>query len=164
MYWCVRHKTPHDEEFKIIVFSPSFVLHYINEVLWLVSLGRLKYVHTAPYRSRFRTCGVPTHTLSTRGLGLLTQRFPTRIIRGSPAPFAFATLSRIRFSITLLTVFVNFKTLSTIIHRPSSYQQLVDSTDGLINSWLISKNPYQQSIDDKELIVDKVVLINKEPY
>jgi len=39
-------------------------------------------------------------------------------------------------------------------------------TDGLINSWLISKNknPYQQSIDDKELTVDKVVLINKDPY
>ena len=32
------------------------------------------------------------------------------------------------------------------------------------HSWLISKNPYQQVIDDKELIVDKVVLINKDPY
>ena len=31
-------------------------------------------------------------------------------------------------------------------------------------TWLISKNPYQQSIDEKELIVDKVVLINKEPW
>ncbi len=28
-------------------------------------------------------------------------------------------------------VFVNFQTLSTIINRPSSYQQLVDITDGL---------------------------------
>jgi hypothetical protein len=37
-------------------------------------------------------------------------------------------------------------------------------THGLINSWLISQNPYQQSIADNELIVDKVVLINKEPY
>ena len=45
-------------------------------------------------------------------------------------------------------------------------QQLVDNTnlyDGLINSWLVSKNPYQQSIVDNELIFDKVVLINKEP-
>jgi len=29
---------------------------------------------------------------------------------------------------------------------------------------LISKSPYQQLVDDKELIVDKVVLINKHPY
>jgi hypothetical protein len=29
---------------------------------------------------------------------------------------------------------------------------------------LISKSPYQQLVDDKELIVDKVVLINKDPY
>ena len=35
--------------------------------------------------------------------------------------------------------------------------------DGLINSWLISKSPYQQLVDDKELIVDKVVLSNKDP-
>ena len=35
---------------------------------------------------------------------------------------------------------------------------------GLINSWLISKSPYQQLVVDKELIVDKVVLINKDPY
>jgi hypothetical protein len=28
---------------------------------------------------------------------------------------------------------------------------------------LIRKNPSQQSIDDKELIVDKFVLINKKP-
>ena len=62
-----------------------------------------------------------------------------------------------------LPVFVNFQTLSTI-HRPSIYQQLVDTTMGFINSWLISKNPYQQSIGDKELIVDNVVLINKDPY
>jgi hypothetical protein len=41
---------------------------------------------------------------------------------------------------------------------------LVDSHDGLINCWLISKSPYQQLVDDKELIVDKVVLINKHPY
>ena len=41
---------------------------------------------------------------------------------------------------------------------------MVDSHDGLINCWLISKSPYQQLVDDKELIVDKVVLINKQPY
>ena len=35
----VRKATPHDEELKIIVFSPSFVLHLINEVLRLVPLG-----------------------------------------------------------------------------------------------------------------------------
>jgi hypothetical protein len=41
----VRKTTPPDEEFKIIVFSSSFVLHYINEVLfthypekWIVSV------------------------------------------------------------------------------------------------------------------------------
>ena len=47
----VRKATPPDEELKIIVFSPSFVLHLINEVLRLVPLGRLKYVHTGAYRS-----------------------------------------------------------------------------------------------------------------
>ncbi len=64
----VRKTTTSDEEFKIIVFSPSFVLHYINEVLWLVSLGHLKYVHTGVYHSWFHTCGGLTHTLSTPGL------------------------------------------------------------------------------------------------
>ena len=29
---------------------------------------------------------------------------------------------------------------------------------------MISKSPYQQLVVDKELIVDKVVLINKDPY
>ena len=48
--WLRKVASP-DEEFKIIVFSP-FVLHYINEVLRLVSLWRLKYVGTAPYRTR----------------------------------------------------------------------------------------------------------------
>jgi hypothetical protein len=47
------------------------------------------------------SCGLLTHTLSTRDLRLLTQRFATRIIRGSPAPFAFDTLSRVRFFSTL---------------------------------------------------------------
>jgi hypothetical protein len=41
--------------------------------------------------------------------------------------------------------------------------QLSSTDPRAVNSWLISKNPYQQSIDDKKLIVDKVVLINKEP-
>ena len=37
--------------------------------------------------------------------------------------------------------------------------------DGLFNSWLVGQNPYQQSITDNGgLIVDKVVLINKDPY
>ena len=35
--------------------------------------------------------------LDTRGRRRVTQRFPTRIIRDSPALFAFATLSRVRF-------------------------------------------------------------------
>ena len=47
----VRKTTPPDEELKIIVFSPSFVLHYIDEVLRLVPLGRLKYDHTGAYHS-----------------------------------------------------------------------------------------------------------------
>ena len=47
------------------------------------------------------------------------------------------------------------------LSNSKSYQH-----DGLINSLLIGQNPYhcQQSIPDNELIVDKVVLINKEPY
>ena len=68
----VRKATTNDEEFKIIVLSPSFVLHYINEVLRLVFPGRLKDV-AYPWHS---TCGILTHTLSTLGLRLLTQRFP----------------------------------------------------------------------------------------
>ena len=61
-----------------------------------------------------------------------------------------------------LTSFVNFQILSTIIHRLTtinswlttrwSYQQLVDKS-----------SPYQQSISDNELKVDKVVLVNKDP-
>ncbi len=81
----VRKTTTPDEELKIIVFSPAFVLHYINEVLRLVSLGHLKYVHTGAYHSWLRTCGALTHTLSTRGRRRLTQRFPTHIISDSPA-------------------------------------------------------------------------------
>jgi hypothetical protein len=45
------------------------------------------HVHTGPYHSRFHTCGPLTHTLSTYGLRRLSQRFPTSIIRDSPAPF-----------------------------------------------------------------------------
>ena len=40
----VRKTTPTDEELKIIPFSPSFVLHLINEVLRFIALGRLKNV------------------------------------------------------------------------------------------------------------------------
>ncbi len=73
----VRKTTPPDEEFKIFVFSPSFVLHYINEVLCLVFPGHLKDVrivvcHIAVYHI---TCGLLTHTLSTHGLRLLTLFF-----------------------------------------------------------------------------------------
>ena len=39
-----------------------------------------------------------------------------------------------------------------------SYQQLVDKT-----RWSY-QDPYQESIADNELIVDKVDLMNKEPY
>ncbi len=46
----VTKATPTDEELKIIPFSPSFVLHLINEVLRLVALGRLEYVHTGEHR------------------------------------------------------------------------------------------------------------------
>ncbi len=68
-----------------------------------------------------------------------------------------------------LTVFVNFQILSTIIHRLSpslsEWQQLVDNTMVLSETYQqLVENPYQQSISDNELIVDKVVLINKESY
>ncbi len=45
----VRKATTNDEEFKIIVLSPSFVIHYINEVLCLVFPGRLKDVSIVAY-------------------------------------------------------------------------------------------------------------------
>ena len=52
-----------------------------------------------------RTFAVPSQVcligascwLDTRGRRRVTQRFPTRIIRDSPALFAFPTLSRVRF-------------------------------------------------------------------
>ena len=62
--------TPPDEEFKIIVFSPSFVLHYINEVLSLVFPGLLKDVRIDVSHI---TCGLLTHTLSTHGRRRVTQ-------------------------------------------------------------------------------------------
>ena len=151
----VRKDTSPDEELKIIVFSPSIVLHYINEVLLLVSLGHLKYVHTGVYRSLLLTRGDLTHTVSTHGRRRLTQRFPTRIIRGSPAPFAFATFSRLRFFHSSSSEGWNFFFRKTKkqsnFHFPNlinyhqqtlQYQQLVDSRDGLFNSWLIRKSPY----------------------
>ena len=82
-----------------IHFSP-WVLHYINEVLCLVSSWRLQRVGTVPCHTRFPTCGVLSNTFCTHGLRLLTHRFPTRIIWGSPDLFAFVTLSRIRISNT----------------------------------------------------------------
>jgi hypothetical protein len=51
--------------------------------------------------------GLTLFTFSTLGLELLTHRFRTYIIRGSPDPFVFATLSRIRFFITHLPIFTN---------------------------------------------------------
>jgi hypothetical protein len=33
-----------------------------------------------------------------------------------------------------------------------------------MNRWLIGQDPYQQLISDNELMVDMVVLINKELY
>ena len=58
----VRKATPPDEELKIIVFSPSFVLHLINDVLWLVPLGHLKYVHNARITADFAPVELsPTH-------------------------------------------------------------------------------------------------------
>ena len=64
MYWCVRHKE------------------------W-----PLQRVGPAPCLPRFPICGVLTHTFWT-WLRLLTHRFPTRMIRGSPDLFCFVTLSR----------------------------------------------------------------------
>ena len=79
----VRKATSPDEELKIIVFFPSFVLHLINDVLRIVPLGHLKYVHTGAYLS----------WLHTRRRRRVTQRFPTHIIRDSPAHFVFLTSS-----------------------------------------------------------------------
>ena len=62
-----------------------------------------------------------------------------------------------------LSPLCQFPNLINYHQQTLQYQQLVDTTDGLINSWLIRKSPYQQLVVDKELIVDKVVLINKEP-
>jgi hypothetical protein len=50
----VRKVTPPDEELKIIVFSP-LALHYINEVLRLLTTWRLEGVATCPCRTRFPT-------------------------------------------------------------------------------------------------------------
>jgi len=74
-----------------------FLLHYINEVLRLVSLWHLKYVDTVPYHTTrishlWSLYRVLTRTLSTHGLELLFHTFPTHIIRGSPDLFAFDTL------------------------------------------------------------------------
>jgi hypothetical protein len=62
---------------------------------------------------------------------MVTQRFPTRIIRGSPAPFAlsaiaerFLTLSRLRFFITLLHFFT--AVLSAFGAPQRSVRQTVD--------------------------------------
>jgi hypothetical protein len=44
------------------------------------------------------------------------------------------------------------------------FLNLINYHLGLINSWLIGQNLYQQSIADNVLIVDNDVLINKEPY
>jgi hypothetical protein len=77
----VRKVTPPDEELKIIVFIP-FVLHYIiNEVLRLLTSWGLEGVVTCACCNRFPTCGVLTHTFSTRGFRVITDRFATRIIR-----------------------------------------------------------------------------------
>ena len=56
-------------------------------------------------------------------------------------------------------------TLSGKVECLCACEDRASSPTGLVprNSWLISKSPYQQLVDDKELIVDKVVLINKEP-
>jgi hypothetical protein len=77
-------------------FISPFVFHYINEVLRLLTWRRLEGVVTCACCTRFPTFGVLTHTFSNRGLGLLTHRFPTHIIRGSPDLFAFYTPYRIR--------------------------------------------------------------------
>jgi hypothetical protein len=62
-----------------------------------------------------------------------------------------------------ITHYPGFPNLINYHQQTLQYQQLVDSTDGLINSWLIRKSPHQQLVVDKELIVDKIVLINKDP-
>jgi len=50
----------------------------------------------------------------------------------------------------------------SLLYWNLQYQQLVDSTMFLYQQ-LVDKYPYQQSIDDKEFMVDKVVLVNKDP-
>jgi hypothetical protein len=58
-----------------------------------------------------------------------------------------------------------FQILSTIIHRLSVLSTCLFDKPMLLSSWWICQDPYQQSIADSsnELIVDNVVLINKEP-
>ena len=108
----------------------------------------------------------------TPDCGVLTHRFPTRITRGSPAPFAFATLSRIRFFITLTTCrflgtykknpeklkVVKFSQCDTTWRTdmggigahifPGKWVVSVpvrtkDQVEALLNRWLVRKNPYQ---------------------
>jgi hypothetical protein len=59
-----------------------------REILWA------RFQYPVRYHSWLRTCGTLTHTLSTHGRRRVTQIFPTQIIRDSPAPFTFVTLSR----------------------------------------------------------------------
>jgi hypothetical protein len=85
--------------------------------------------------------------------------------------FAFSTLSSIRFFITLAHLHIlgleKEDPVQPLLYCICQFPNLINyhpqAHDGPTNSWLISKNPYQQSIADKELIFDKVVLINKEP-
>ncbi len=73
-------------------------LQYLSKVVPTYS-GRLEKRNRFSFLKRFLYLNIIpsilTHTLCTRGLRLLTDRFPTRIIRGSPNLFAFSTLSRI---------------------------------------------------------------------
>jgi hypothetical protein len=59
-------------------------LHRRNITTCPFLTSRVERVDTVPCHTRSPTCGVLTHTFCTRGLRLLTHKFPTRIMWGSP--------------------------------------------------------------------------------
>ncbi len=121
--------------------------------------------------------------LDTRGRRRVTQKISHPHHPRQSCPFCSPTLSRVRFVTPLhhfcrgiqffsrknkkvegSNFFFNFQCLHTVTGGAMGAHSIRESGLCLCVCWLISKSPYQQLVDDKELIVDKVVLINKHPY